>query len=38
MSGAWELQGMGIGIGYLVAYSLKFSREGKLNELHRDDG
>lgn len=29
---------MGIGIGYLVTYSLKFSREGKLNELHRNDG
>lgn len=29
---------LGIGIGYLVTHSLKFSREGKLNELHRNDG
>lgn len=29
---------MGIGIGYLVTYLLKFGREGKLNALHRNDG
>ena len=29
---------MGIGIGYLVACSLKLSQVGKNNELHQDDG